>query len=405
VDLSGRELAGELKIGMPLTLSAARSLAADVHRSRKLGRDPIAEHKAARLRQRAEAETRAAGSYGALARSYIAEYALPRKLRGWRATAQLLGLAYPAQGDPIEIRGGLAERWGDRDIRTIDGHDIYAVIDEARRLAVPGILPRNPGSISEGRARSLFGALSGMFGWLADHHRIPVNPCAHTYRPPAPPARDRVLSPDELRWFWSATDAADAAWRPGAPRPFGPGLRLLLLTGCRLNEVAGMQRVELRDDGTWHLPGSRTKNGRPHIMPLSKAARAIITAMPGRPELVFSTNGKTPPSGWGRAKLRVDEAMLAAARAERGGDATIAPWRIHDLRRTAVTGMGELGIRPDVIELVVNHVSGTRGGIAGVYNRSELLDERRQALERWAGYIEALVSGQSAKVLPLKRGT
>jgi hypothetical protein len=103
--------------------------------------------------------------------------------------------------------------------------------------------------------------------------------------------------------------------------------------------------------------------------------------------------------------------MLAVAREERaqkereerGSDVVIGPWRLHDLRRTAVTGMAELGIRPDVIELTVNHVSGSRGGIAGVYNRSELLDERRAALERWAAHVDRLVSGAAAnKVVPLR---
>ena len=81
----------------------------------------------------------------------------------------------------------------------------------------------------------------------------------------------------------------------------------------------------------------------------------------------------------------------------------VSDWRFHDLRRTAVTKMAELGIRPDVIELVVNHVSGHRGGIAGVYNRSEILPERRAALERWAAHVAELIEGKAAKVAPLLR--
>jgi hypothetical protein len=106
---------------------------------------------------------------------------------------------------------------------------------------------------------------------------------------------------------------------------------------------------------------------------------------------MFTTTGTTPISGWSKTKGRLDAAMKTA------------PWRLHDLRRTAVTGMAELGIRPDVIELAVNHISGSRGGIAGVYNRSELLDERRAALERWAKHVAGLVSGKPENVVTMRK--
>jgi integrase len=169
----------------------------------------------------------------------------------------------------------------------------------------------------------------------------------------------------------------------------------LLLTGARLNEVAGMTRAELHTDGSWQLPGTRTKNKRGHVVPLPPLARDLIATMPDGDGLVFSTTGTSPVSGWSRMKRRLDAAMLALARKERGAKFTIAPWRLHDLRRTAVTGMAELGIRPDVIELTVNHVSGHRGGIAGVYNRSELLPERKAALGRWGQHLAGVVAGQA----------
>jgi hypothetical protein len=125
--------------------------------------------------------------------------------------------------------------------------------------------------------------------------------------------------------------------------------------------------------------------------------------MPGNGDLIFSTTGTTPVSGWGRMKRRLDAAMLDIARQERGAKGAIPAWRLHDLRRTCITGMAELGIRPDVIELTVNHVSGSRGGIAGVYNRSELLDERRVALERWSRHIAGLVAGKPVNVAQLHK--
>jgi integrase len=198
------------------------------------------------------------------------------------------------------------------------------------------------------------------------------------------------LSDGEIRLFWQACDAVG--------EPFGAIFKLLLLTGARLNEVAGMRRSELHANGLWQLPGSRTKNRRPYKVLLPPMASALLP--PSQHDLVFTTTGTTPPSGWSRAKRRLDAAMLTAAR-ESPRNAAIEPWRLHDLRRTAVTGMVELGVRPDVIELCVNHVSGSRGGIAGVYNHSELLPDRKTALERWSTHVAGLVSGGTDNVVAL----
>ena len=404
-DLSGHELTGDPQIGQPLSLAAARALAAAVHRRRALGEDVIADHKASKHRRKAEQEQAENNSYAAAVRRFIDEYAKP-KTRRWHETARLLGLNYTKNGDaePEEAPGGLVQRWRDRPLRSIDGHDIWSVIDEARRVGVPGIDPRTPG-LSEARPRALLAALSAMCTWAQHHRFIDANPCSGLHRPATPKSRDRVLSADEIRWFWRAHDSVDVT---SAPRPFAPLLRLLLITGARLNEVAGMTKNELSDDGaTWNLPGDRTKNHRPHVVPLPPLARELIenvASKPGPTGYVFTTTGRTPVSGWSRAKNRLDEAMLAIARKERGKGVTIAPWRLHDLRRTAVTGMAELGIRPDVIELCVNHVSGSRGGIAGVYNKSELLRERRAALERWSAHLHGLVSGKPMNVTALRRG-
>jgi integrase len=376
---------------MPLSLSAARLLAAEVHRQRALGRDPIADNKARKHRQRAEIEERGANTFAAAARMFIEEHARP-KTRRWYETARLLGLR---PDDLEQIPGGLSQRWSDKPVRDIDGHDVWGAVDEARRVGVPGIVARTPG-LSEARSRALFAALSGLFGWLQRDRKITQNPCAGLHRPSAPQARERVLTSDEVRWFWLACDAVG--------EHFDSVLKLLLLLGQRRNEVAGLRRDELSEDGaTWKLPSSRTKNKRPHVVPLPAMARELIEH--GRPgNLIFTTTGTTPVSGWSRAKARLDDAMLAIAQSERGSDATIPGWRIHDLRRTCITGMAELGIRPDVIELAVNHISGSRGGIAGVYNKSELLPERRAALERWSNYIEVLVTGEKAKILQFTKG-
>jgi integrase len=273
-------------------------------------------------------------------------------------------------------------------------------------VSVAVVAARNR-DISDARGRALLAALSSMFSWLKRQRRVESNPCAGVHRPEGPEARDRVLTADEMRWLWRACESVDAPLAPGAPRPFGPLLKVLLLTGQRRNEVAGMTRDELSDDGaTWNIPRSRTKNGRAHVVPLPPLVRNLIDSVKAKPDsnLVFTTTGRTPVSGWSRAKARLDAAMLDIARKERRHDAVVRPWRLHDLRRSFVTGLIELHVPPHVVELAVNHISGIRAGVAGTYNRSELLSERRDALERWAVHVQGLVTGMSDKVVPMKRG-
>jgi integrase len=387
VDLNGAEIEGEPVIGQPLTLAAARQLAAQVHRERALGHDPIADHKAAKQRQRTAVVEAAGNSFAAAAKEFIEKHA-SRKIRRWKERSRLLGYQPTANGVDI-IPGGLAQRWSDKPVNTIDGHDVHIIVAEVRERGAPGLERRSDGP-TESRARAMLAALSSMFRWLIQHRRVETNPCVGVHRPEPSKARERVLSNDEIRWMWKACDD------PPLGEPFAAIVRLLLLTGQRLNEVAGMRRDELSDEGaTWNIPSTRTKNKRPHVVPLPPTARALIPVPDG--DLVFTTTGTTPPSGWSRAKARLGNSMLKVAKQERPG-ATIAPWRLHDLRRTAVTGMIELGLRPDVIEHVVNHISGHRSGVAGVYNRSELLPERKAALERWSTHVLGLVSEQPANI-------
>jgi integrase len=377
-DLTGQEAEGEPVLGAPLTLASARRLATEVHRQRALGKDVVA----VRHRERLERVVHGGKTFAAAAADYIEQYAM-RRTRGWWDRARLLGLRPTAEGNGLElIPKGLADRWRDRPIAEIDGDDIHLIVDEVRERGVPGLERRAEGP-SESQARAMFAGLSKMFAWLIEKRRLGVNPCRGVARPAALKARDRVLTDAELVVFWGATDAERVE--------FGALLKLLLLTGCRLNEVAGMRRAELSDDGaTWTIPGERTKNARAHVVPLSPLVRELIAAVGTDGDLVFTTNGTTPVSGWWKIKNRLDAAMQ------------IPKWRLHDLRRTFVTGLAELGIRPDVIELAVNHVSGLRGGIAGVYNRSELLPERRAALERWATHVQGLVAARSVNVVSLR---
>jgi integrase len=368
-------------VGGHLTLAAAHELVGALRREIAQGRDPAAVHLKEKQERRVASATASANTFAAAAKDFVERHARP-KVRRWQELARLLGLQ---PHDLSLIPKGLADRWAERPVVEIDGHDIHSVIDEARRLGVPGLERREDGP-SESRARKLFSVLSKLFSWLVQQRRLTVNPCIGVHRPDTPKARERVLSNAEIAKFWRATDTA--------PAPFVALLKLLLLTGCRLNEVAGMRREELSDDRTqWLIPGNRTKNHRPHVVPLPAIARELIASAPRieGSELVFTTTGRSPVSGWNKIKDRLDEAMNNPPH-----------WVLHDLRRTCVTGMAELGIRGDVIELCVNHVSGTRGGIAGVYNRSELLPERKAALERWAAHIDGLISGRAGKVIALR---
>jgi integrase len=371
-DVTGKEADGEPAIGGHLTLASARSLAAEVRRQVALGLDPASAHVAEKSRRRVAAVEGAANTFGAASRGFVEQYA-SKKVRRWKEQARLLGLR---PEDLTLIPKGLADRWGERPIAEIDGHDIYALIDETRRSGAPGLKRRSDGE-TESRARAMLSCLSRMFRWLVSKRRVSRNPCMGIERPKVPEARDRVLADAEIVKFWSAA---------GAEREeVSALLRLLLLTGCRLNEVAGMTRAELSDDGaTWNIPGARTKNRRPHVVPLAPLAREIIAGVPGEGGAVFATNS------WSRIKDRLDTTMA------------IPPWRLHDLRRTAATGMAEIGIAPHIVEAALNHISGAKAGVAGTYNRATSLPERKAALERWADHIAGLTSGRSAKIVPLR---
>jgi integrase len=378
VDLSGKETEAAPVIGAPLTLSAARRLAADIHHQRKRGRDPVADNDAAKRRQRAEHEARSKTNFAASARDFIEQHA-KKKTRNWKETARILGFK-PTAGDELEtISKGLAERWGDKPVANIDGHDVHSLIVEVKRLGVPGAERRTDGP-SEARARTTFATLSKFFNWLVENRVIEKNPCIGVHKPTAPKARNRVLSDDEIVKFWKATDAEQ----------FGPALRLLLLTGSRLNEVCGMRRSELSEDlSTWTLPGERTKNHLEHIVPLPPLAQDLIPDGDG--EFVFTTTGDSQVAIGSKIKGRLDKAMK------------IPDWVFHDLRRTAASGMAKLQIPPHVIEAVLNHISGAKAGVAGTYNRWGYLPEKENALQRWADHIGGLVSGVKAKVVPMKQ--
>jgi integrase len=231
--------------------------------------------------------------------------------------------------------------------------------------------------------RAVYAYASVLFGWAMKRGDIPANPVEAMGKPEAPKARERVLDDDELVKIWQAS-FGDAV--------FGPFYRLLIVTGQRRSEVAGVEWGELdKSTAMWTIPAHRAKNGVAHIVPLSKLALAEFEALVRSENWpksgpVLSTNGKTAISGFSKAKLALDAAISKVAEG-----VALAAWRIHDIRRTAATGFQRLGVRFEVTEAVLNHVSGARAGVAGIYQRHDWKEEKRSALEVWARHIEQIL--------------
>jgi integrase len=231
--------------------------------------------------------------------------------------------------------------------------------------------------VAAGQARS---ALSRFFTWaIKQGFDLNSNPVVGTAVPDEHiPSRDRVLSDAELV----------AIWRMSGDDTYGKIVRLLILCGSRRREIGDMQWSELDPErGLWTITAERSKNGRPFTLPLSAAAWSIIADVPHNGVFLFGR--RSGFGAWAVNKQALDQ---------RAG---IASWRLHDLRRTAATGMAEIGIQPHIIEAVLNHVSGHKGGIAGVYNKARYEREMAAALERWADHVRSLVDGCERKIVPL----
>jgi integrase len=223
--------------------------------------------------------------------------------------------------------------------------------------------------------------------------RLRTAPCVGIEAPGEEKKRDRVLIDAEIDALWAACGKGEPDGSGGIGKPFGSFTKMLLLTGQRRAEVAEMRWSEIdKDKCLWTIPGGRTKNKLVHIVPLSTQAMAIIdsvTRIAG--DFVFTTTGDSGLGGFSRAKERINKRMKAAK-----------PWTFHDLRRTASTGMSSLGVQPHVVEAVINHISGSKAGVAGTYNRWAYLPEKTDALQLWADHLDRLVAGNPAKVIPIR---
>jgi integrase len=335
-----------------LTAEQARAAAKKTLSAIALGQDPQAE-KAAR---------RSANKFtlAAMIEDYLASKESSVRARTFTEVQRYLRGPYfkPLHGMPVD---------------TITRRDVAA------RLLV---ITRESGAVTAGNARS---ALSALFVWAIANGLAQANPVVGTARPKTPPARDRILTDRELAAVWKA--AGDDA--------FGWVLKLLMLLGQRRTEVGGIAWSELDlERGTWTIPAQRTKNHRAHTLPLPSLALHIITGVPRvvDRDTLFGDRADSGITGWARPKAALDARL---------GD-SVMPWTLHDLRRTLATRLCDLGTAPHVVEQILNHRSGHRAGIVGVYNRSSYEREVRAALLLWSDHISSLVHSER-KIMPIRQ--
>lgn len=378
-----------------LSLEAARDIGQKALRKAAEGRDPAREKQTEKDEAKRKAAEEVRGQrdlFENVAREFIERYAKPNAVRknkpdAWQETGRILGLR-PDPDDATKLveRGGdVIPRWRGRKIQEITKRDVITLLDEVQDRGAPVMANRT------------LAAVRKLFNWAVSRDIIAASPCAGVSPPASENSRDRILTDDELRFAWNA--AGKEGW------PFGPIVKIMILTGQREGEVAGMRRTELDltgDNKLWTLPPGRVKNNERHTVPLPGAAVDIINSLPNIKTMggfVFAGHEGKPVSGFSRAKDRIDEAIAEAA------EKPLPDWVFHDLRRTVASGMARLGIQLPVIEKVLNHKSGTFRGIVGVYQRHTYEAEKRVALDAWASHVERIVSGkQSDNVVPISRG-
>ena len=323
------------RVGL-LSATEARRAAGERLARAKLGEDPHAE--------RAKERARAAITFGHGIEPYLAAVTPNLRPASLSEAARYMRVVWkPLHRTPLHA---------------VDRKQVAARLAE---------IARDAGPYAANRARA---ALSAHFAWLIGTGAADMNPVVGVPKPAPEERRARILTEDEIKAVLGACRDDD----------FGRIVRLLLLTGQRRDEVAGMAWAEIDLVGAvWKLPAERVKNGLPHDVPLSGAALGLLTEAPrleGR-TLVFG-QGEGGFQGFSRAK---------AAHDKRSG---VTGWRLHDLRRTAATGMNEIGVLPHVVEAVLNHISSHRAGVAGIYNRAIYATEKRIALDMWAAYLSAI---------------
>jgi len=270
----------------------------------------------------------------------------------------------------LEVKRHLQQHWAplaERALSSIGRSDVAAQLAS---------IDRKNGPFAANRARA---SLSALFSWAIGEGIANDNPVAGTNKPTEEISRDRVLTSKELAFTWKLAGEAD----------YGAIVRLLILTGQRREEVGGMLWSEIDlDAALWSIGAARTKNGQPHDVPLSPAALSILRSLSRQDDRDYVFGSRLGPfQGWSNAKAALDARIVEGLGSKKGGAATLSPWRLHDIRRTVATQLAEKGVLPHVVEAILNHISGHKAGVAGVYNRASYAKEKREALNRWADFV------------------
>jgi integrase len=327
------------------TREAAKELYAKV----RLGHDPAGE--------KLEGRVRAAETMGAVLAAYGPHVKARQRPRSLKETERHLF----AHCKPLHAL----------QLAAIDRRAIATRLNE---IAV------NNGGVTANRVRA---SLSAFFAWTLRQGLLDANPVIGTGREPEA-SRTRVLTGAELKAIWENLEDND----------YGSVIKLLVVTGQRAGEIALLRWAEVREDEI-ALPAERTKNKHPHIVPLSEPARAILDARPREGRVFVFGRRDNGFSRWNDFKRGLDDRL-------RGTGHALQHWTPHDIRRTVATLMADLGVQPHIIEAILNHVSGHKAGVAGIYNRAAYSLEKKQALDRWAENVRAIVEGREAKIVLLR---
>jgi integrase len=323
-----------------VTLHQAKVAAQRVYAARLEGRDLAAEKREAKRRV-------VAGRVDDLLEAYIAQHVSQN--RSAREISRLL-------------RREMGSVCGSRSIHEIGKRDVIEIVTAIEQRGAPIA------------ANKTLKTVKTFLRWCVGRGVLDQSPADGVPLPAKEFTRDRVLSDDELARI------VIAARKIGLP--YGGIVELLALTGQRREEVARLTWGECDlARRVWTLPKERTKNGKPHIVHLSEQSMAVLAGAEKRGHIVFSLGGAKPFQDFSRAKRELDDLS------------GITAWRLHDLRRTCVSGMARLGIPPHVADKILNHQAGTISGVAAVYQRHDFLAERRDALERWAAHVAAIITG------------
>lgn len=393
-------------------LTEARDEANAIMRRVDKGEDPQREKVAAKSAKIEEADPRL---FENLVRLYLTRVAR-KENKDWVESARVLGLvpdpAHPDKADdpmsfvlkPLRAKGKKTD-WSLPDPLSPVAYFGQCLVSEIKRSDIRLLFDKVQARGLGGGVNQLKSAISAPLAWALEKELIEFNPCDGIKKLARVKIGERTLDrDDEIVAVWrAATDIGGS---------YGAIVKLLLLSGQRREEVAAMEWRELDlEKRTWTIPGARTKNKLIHVVPLSDAMLKIIEAQKPVDDSPYVFPGRlgTPVAGFSKYKARLDRRALhhlreiAQRREANPARAEVAPFTLHDLRRTVATRLGDLDIDPHVVEAVLNHVSGSKGGVAGVYNKNTYARQKQIALDRWGEFVTALAKGEPNNVVPMAK--